>query len=131
MNGKECDPKDFVTWPEHDRNCPAKQDGWIHLHLLDFMKDSKEDRKELYRKWDEHDKLIHQTILDTERIISLNIKKFQGWLIGLLIAIIGGFSGLVITRYYSDLNIVGEIHKMQQTQSQIGWQSGKPIGNGD
>jgi hypothetical protein len=119
MNGKECDPKEFLTRIEHDRSCPALQSGWNHW-IEEFMHDSKDERAKLWKRADDHEKLINDTI-----------HRAQCWLIGLLIAIIGGFIGIVVTRHYSDMGIIGEIHKMQQVQSQIGWQSGKPIGNGD
>jgi hypothetical protein len=116
LNGKDCDPKDFMTRIEHDRSCPAMQDGWNNW-IIEFMQGSKQSTIDLYKKYDTHDQLIHDTI-----------HKAQSWFIVLLIAIIGGFVGMVLTRYYSDMEIVNEIRKMQ---IQYGWQSGKVIGNGD
>ena len=119
MNGKECDPKEYLTRTEHDRSCPAQQDGWNHW-IMEFMQHSRQERADLYKKYEAHEQLIHDTI-----------HKAQSWFIILLISIIGGFLGIVVTRYYSDMSIVNEIHKMQIVQEQIGWQSGKPIGNGE
>ena len=130
MNDKECDPKEFLTRVEHDNNCPAKQEWWRE-HFTEFMKDSKDDRARLWQKSDEQKDLINTTILNTEKLINENIRKAQNWLISFLVIMLGGFVGIVVTRYYSDVQIMDEIRKIQSVQSQIGWQSGKVIGNGD
>ena len=44
MNGKECDPKEFLTRVEHDNNCPAKQEWWRE-HFTEFMMNYNEAEK--------------------------------------------------------------------------------------
>lgn len=106
MTGKECDPNDFLRKSDHDRSCPAMQTAWTHW-IEEFMTDSKRERAALWAKYEKHDELIHSTI-----------QRAQGWFIALLICIIGGFLGIVLTRYYSDVNIITEIHKAQTLPKQ-------------
>jgi hypothetical protein len=130
LNGKDCDPQEFLRREDHDRNCPAMQEWW-RQHFAEFMSDSKDDRRKLWQRTDEHRDLINQSELNTQKLINENIRKAQSWLISFLVIMLGGFVGIVVTRYYSDVQIMDEIRKIQTTQSQIGWQSGKVIGNGD
>jgi hypothetical protein len=51
LNGKECDPQEFLRREDHDRNCPAMQEWW-RQHFAEFMSDSKDDRKKLWQRTD-------------------------------------------------------------------------------